>query len=195
MIGNDKATNNKLKIRTNLKKARALLKQAGYPDGFDVTLSYPAGTIFRGIAFDVVAPKLQQDLARVGIRVKLDPEDEAVLLASYRAQKVAFILFEWGVDYPDSSDYAGPFSAGGIVGKRMWYVQSSRLGNLVNRAVATSKLAKRKALYIQIQKIWLKESPWIGLVQPRNIVVLRKGVTGYTYSPEYNNDFRYVRKS
>ena len=49
---------------------------------------------------------LQQDLAKVGIRVKIEPQDEAVLLAAYRAQKVAFILFEWGVDYPDSGDFA-----------------------------------------------------------------------------------------
>lgn len=195
LIGNDKATNNKLKIKTNVAKAKALLKQAGYGSGFDVPLAYPAGVIFRGIPFDLVAPKIQQDLAKVGIRVTLQPQDEAVLLASYRAQKVPFILFEWGVDYPDSGDFAGPFSPGGGPAKRMWYTQSSQMGNLVDRAIAAPNLAKRKALYIQIEKIWLKESPWIGLVQPRNIIVLHKGVTNYTYSPEYHNDFRYVRKS
>jgi peptide/nickel transport system substrate-binding protein len=195
MIGNDRATNNKLKVKTNVAKAKALLKQAGYPNGFDITLSYPAGIVFRGISFDLVAPVIQQDLAKAGIRVTLQPQDEAVLLAAYRAQKVPFILFEWGVDYPDSSDYGGPFSPGGGPAFRMWYTKSPAMGNLVDRAVATSNKAKRKALYIQIQKIWLKESPWIGLVQPRTIIVLHKGVTGYTYSPVYHNDFRYVHKS
>jgi hypothetical protein len=40
----------------------------------------------------------------------------------------------------------------------------------------------------------LDEGPWIGLVQPQNIIVLARGVKGYTYSPILSNNFRTVSR-
>ena len=195
LLGNDTATNNKLKPKHDVAKAKALLKAAGYPDGFSIKLSYSGGVTFDGISFDLLAPKIAHDLAAIGINAQLDPQQASVLLAAYRAQKIAMILFNWGVDYPDSNDFAGPFSPGGGPAKRMWYTWDANMTKLVTQADSTSNSAKRASLYRQIQRIWLDEGPWVGVVQPRNIMVLHKGVAGYVYSPEYKNDFRTVHKS
>src|SRR5919204_678243 len=185
MLGNDPATNNALLVHQDLHKARALLKKGGYPNGFSVKLSYWVGRVFDGIPMDPIAAKVKNDLAQVRINVTLDPEQDSVLLPAYRAQKLQMILYEWGVDYADPSDYAGPFSPG--PGKRpvtrMFYTWDSHLTPIVNQADTVSDAGKRAALYRQVQQTWLDESPWIGLVQPQNIIVLGRDVKGYKFYP------------
>ncbi len=190
MLGNDTATNNSLLIHTDLAKARSLLKAAGYPNGFSVTMGYDVDTTYDGVTLDPLAAKVQNDLAQVGITVKLNPEQDTVLLPQYRAKKLQMILYTWGVDYPDPNDYAGPFSPGGRPATRMFFTWDKHLTDLVNRADATTDLAKRTALYRTIQETWLQEGPCIGLVQPQNIIVLSSKLKGYTYSPVFQEDFR-----
>jgi peptide/nickel transport system substrate-binding protein len=195
LIGNDAKTNAKLIPKYDKTLAKNLLKQAGYPNGFSVDLYYGVGHVFDGISMDLVMPKVQQDLQAVGINANLKPEDFTVMLAAYRAQKLPMIAIEWGVDYPDSNDFAGPFSPGGGPATRMWYTNDANLTALAKKADVTTAPAKRAAIYKQIEKIWLKESAFAPLVQPQNIVVLHKGVTGYVYSPlDVQGDVRWVKK-
>lgn len=195
MLGNDPITNNSLLISQDLTKARALLKRAGYSRGFTVQMSYDVGTTFDGVLYDPLASKVQNDLARVGIKVNLNPLQDAVLLPAYRAQKLQMVLYNWGVDYPDPNDYAGPFSPGGGPAKRMFYTWDSHLTDIANQADTTSDAAKRVALYRQVQQTWIDEGPWIGLVQPQNIIVLGSNVKSYLYSPiVLGGNFRSVTK-
>ncbi len=185
MVGNDTATNNSLLIQQNITKAKALLTAAGYANGFSVSMSYDTNTTFDGVTFDPLAAKIQNDLAKVGIKINLVPSQDTILLTAYRAQKLQMVLYSWGVDYPDPNDYAGPFSPGGGPAKRMWYVPDSNPGllNTVQLADTTTDLAKRTALYRAVQQTWLQEGPWIGIVQPQNIIVMGSDIKGYVYSP------------
>jgi peptide/nickel transport system substrate-binding protein len=196
LVGNDPKTNAKLLPKYSPSQAKALLKQAGYPNGFSVNLYYGAGHTVDGVSMDLVMPKVQHDLQAVGINVTLKPEDFTVMLADYRAQKLSMVAIEWGVDYPDSNDFAGPFSPGGGPAKRMFYTNDPALTALTVKADITADPKKRAALYEQIQKIWLKESAFAPIVQPQNIIVLHKGVTGYVISPlDVQGDMRWVKKS
>jgi peptide/nickel transport system substrate-binding protein len=192
MLGNDTATNNALLIHTDLAKARTLLQAAGYANGFSVTMGYDVGVTYDGVSYDPLVAKIQNDLAQVGITVKLDPEQDTVLLPKYRAQKLQMIAYNWGVDYPDPNDYAGPFSPGGGPAKRLWFTWDTHLTDVVDAADATTDPARRTALYRAVQETWLNEGPWIGLVQPQNIIVLSSKLKGYVYSPVLPDDFRKV---
>jgi peptide/nickel transport system substrate-binding protein len=192
MLGNGPATNNGLLIHQDIAKAKSLLAAAGYPNGFTVPMNYDGGVTYDGVSYDPLAAKVQNDLAQVGIKVTLVPQEDTILLTAYRAQKLAMVLYNWGVDYPDPNDYAGPFSPGGGPAKRMWYTWDSALTGIVNAADSTTDVAKRTALYRQVQQTWLKEGPWIGLVQPQNIVVLGSNVKGYTYNAVFPYNFRTV---
>jgi peptide/nickel transport system substrate-binding protein len=196
LSGNDPKTNAKLLPKYSVSQAKSLLKQAGYPNGFNVDFYYPSPWTFDGIAYDLVMPKLQQDLKAVGINATLKPEAESVVLADYRAQKLPLLAFNWGVDYPDSNDFAQPFSPGGNVAHRMSWDNNPTLTALAQKADVTTNLTKRAQIYVQIEKLWLKQSAFAPIVQPQNVIVLHKGITGYVYSPLNNQgDFRYVKKS
>jgi peptide/nickel transport system substrate-binding protein len=193
MLGNSASTNDGLLVQQNLTKARALLKAAGYPNGFSLKLSYDTKPpTFDGVLFEPLVNKVQNDLARIGIKVTLDPQVDTVLLPAYRAQKLQMLLYNWGVDFPDPNDYAGPFSPGGGPAKRMYYTNDKNLTNIVTQADSISDSGRRAALYRTVQQTWLDESPWIGLVQPQNIIVLGKNVKGYVYSPILPANFRTV---
>jgi len=104
MLGNEPAFNNSVKPRLNIAYAKNLLKQAGYPNGFTVSMAYDGGVTFDGVSYDLLAPKVAHDLAAIGITVKLQPMQDTVLLPAYRAKKLALVLYNWGVDFPDPND-------------------------------------------------------------------------------------------
>ena len=63
-------------------KAKELLQEAGYPNGFTTTVSYPtcgSGNMVPG----PMNEELQQELAAVGINVVLKPMEWATMLAQF----------------------------------------------------------------------------------------------------------------
>ncbi|MGH7321857.1 MAG: ABC transporter substrate-binding protein, partial [Candidatus Rokuibacteriota bacterium] len=89
LLGVDKAMNR----MQDVNKAKALLKEAGYPDGFAVRFTYYEGLL--GTPAEAIAAKIQSDLAAVGIRATLDRKERTVAWSEYRASKSVMILSGW----------------------------------------------------------------------------------------------------
>lgn len=86
----------------DLEKARALLAEAGYPDGFRTTLyGYTAEPTPRECAI------VQQQLAQIGIRCELDLGEAAgyTAMAGDTSRRVPFGYFAWTADYVDPSNF------------------------------------------------------------------------------------------
>jgi peptide/nickel transport system substrate-binding protein len=190
LIGNSPESNRRLLVHTGIAQARTLLRAAGHPQGFPADLAYATSTVFDGVPLDSLAIKIQHDLAVAGIHIRLSPQPEPELLSAYRAGSLQMVLTGWGMDYPDPSDFAGPFSPGGGPASHLSYAGDPVLRSLVAQADSTSNVSRRAALYERIQAIWLQDSPWIGLVQPREVIVLKRNLQGYVFSPLYDSDFR-----
>jgi len=99
------------------------------------------------------------------------------------------------VDFPDPNDYAGPFSPGGGPAKRLFYTRDTALQRLAVQADSTANRGQRANLYHSLQRVWIQQGPWVGVVQPKGIVVLHRGINGYTYNAVDSSNFRNVRKS
>src|SRR5207248_2257270 len=83
-------------------RARQLLSEAGYPEGFPVTLWVQVDRQEDVKAAEVV----QQDLAQVGVAVELQTAAFAVYNeATGRRRNVKMTLTGWLQDYPDPSDF------------------------------------------------------------------------------------------
>ena len=173
-------------IEQNLTKSRELLAAAGYPDGFDTTLVYPPGSV-AGIPWETLALKVQEDLAKVGIRVTLQVMVWSQLLNLYRGKKLQMMMLGWFMDFADPDDFVHPFGhVRGSLAKRVSY-NNTEITALVEQAARTSDLAQRAQLYQQIQRLLLEDGPWAILFQPTVTIVLRadpaKNVKGYVYNP------------
>jgi peptide/nickel transport system substrate-binding protein len=64
------------------KKAKALLKEAGYPQGFDAG-EFSCDAVYAGVISGVV-----NDLGAIGIRAKVQPRERAAMQAAQREKKV-----------------------------------------------------------------------------------------------------------
>ncbi len=195
LIGSDPATNAANRAAYNPARARQLLAQAGYPNGFAVTLTYGAGFVFDGANFDLVAQVVQHDLASVGIRATLNPEPFALALKDFRAQKTQFGLWPWSADYPDPQDNMAYFGPNGRVARRVFYNGQPQLAALIARADQVGDATTRAALYRRIIAQMAGTSPYVVLAQPQKEIAHRANLHGFIYSPDILYDLRGANKT
>jgi peptide/nickel transport system substrate-binding protein len=162
------------------------LEQAGYPDGFDITLEYPTFT-FQGVNMDTNAQKIQSDLAEVGINVTLSPSEIQVALEAYRAGQEGFGYWFWGPDVLDPIDMLS-FLPGGIVGDRAnWTADRAEesLLDLVAQARVATDPAEREQVFTELQAYTQETSPWAPFIQPDVQTAFRADIQGYVWHPQW----------
>jgi peptide/nickel transport system substrate-binding protein len=86
--------------KPDAEKAKALLSQAGYPDGFTITLDTPNN---RYINDEAIAQAVVGFLGRIGVKVRLASRPYAQHSPLLIDQKSDFYLFGWGVPTFDSA--------------------------------------------------------------------------------------------
>ena len=163
--------------RQDLDKARALLAQAGYPNGFSFDLSYGSGAEVGGVSYEVIAQKLQADLARVKIQANLKPMEQGNLRTAYRKGDLAATITFWNPDAIDPSLWADPTIE--RVAKRVRWEPEQAAISLAKQADAEPNPQKRDALYVQFQKLLADQANLCVLFQPAYSHAIRDSITGY----------------
>ena len=174
-------------FKRDVAMAQSLLAQAGYPNGFPIDLQYPTNFTVDGVSFDVVAQKIQSDLADVGITVTLKPGEINTELANYRAAQEALGFWYWGADYFDSNDYLA-FLPEGIVGKRATWNNASSdptIQQLRDQINVETDNTKRAQLWQQAQDYLQQSGPWAAVIQPGVYIAMRSNIGGYVWNPAW----------
>lgn len=176
-------------------KAKALLAQGGYPNGFTVTLSIPNGTLAGGVAASDAANVIKSDLAQVGITVNIRQLEESELLSEYRAHKLQMLIEGWYMDYPDPQDFAAPF-ADFTQQSLIWRLQDNDTGlaKLAQQASALSDTPERAALFQQLNQA-MATGPFVIMYQPDAVIAYRNNIHSVTYDNLYGIDYPAVSKS
>ncbi|GAB4552101.1 MAG: ABC transporter substrate-binding protein [Anaerolineae bacterium] len=178
----------------DLEKAKALLAEAGVADGFTITLSIGGGST-AGVPREVLAAKLQADLAEVGITVEINQQTSANFLTAFRAQELPMVLSAWTPDYLDPTMWSGFFSKEDSgVSARIRLTGYPNIAELADMAGNERDPAKRAELYAQYQAAHVEAAVFIPLMQEQTIDVLRSNVEGYLYHPVYFVDFASISK-
>ena len=149
-------------------RARALLAEAGYPDGIRFELDAPVG---RYAQDKEVAEALVGQWAQVGIEVDLNINDWSVQLSKYRANELADAHYMgWGTSTFDADDILwGGFARQPTKNN----YENPRVTELVNEARATFDDARRAELYAEVQEIIHEELPWLILFQQVDLYGVR----------------------
>jgi peptide/nickel transport system substrate-binding protein len=164
LYGSTEETTKQLGWHQDLDRSKQLLQKAGFPNGFEFKISYGDAAV-SGLSYAVLAQKLQSDLARVGIKVVLDPIDQVNLRTQYTTGKSqGGVLTFWN---PSGVETDGWASASVLrVAKRIHWTPAPALSKLVQDAAAEQDDAKRAVLYVEYQKAILDQASLLILFQP-----------------------------
>ncbi|MFP4535639.1 MAG: glutathione ABC transporter substrate-binding protein [Spirochaetaceae bacterium] len=171
-------------------RAKELLEEAGYPDGFSMTLHHPSG---RYLLDATVAEAVQDMLTEVGIDVTLETREWSSYLdftsqPPEEAEYDAFML-GWGTVTLDS-DY-GLYA---LLHSRQWnpngnnrgFYENERVDELLDEARVETDRERREELYAEaIELIW-EDAPWIFLYNEGQINANRDYVEGLIHHPLEN---------
>lgn len=167
-------------------RARALLAEAGYPDGIRFELDAPVG---RYAQDKEVAEALVGQWAQVGIEVDLNLNDWSVQLSKYRANELADAHYMgWGTSTFDADDILwGGFARQPTKNN----YENQLVTQLVSEARATFDNARRAALYAQVQEIIHEELPWLILFQQVDLYGVRSDLV-WTPRPDGKIEVRTI---
>jgi len=174
-------------FKRDVAMAQSLLTQAGYPNGFAIDLQYPTNFSRDGVSFDLVAQKIQADLADVNINVTLKPGEINTELANYRAGAEGLGFWLWGPDYFDSNDYLA-FLPEGIVGKRANWTNANSdatIQQLRDQINVETDSAKRAQEWQQAQDYLMANGPWASVIQPGVYIATKASIGNYVWNPAW----------
>jgi len=126
--------------------ARKLLAEAGYPDGFALTIATPNN---RYINDEQVAQTVAQMLARAGVAVKVDAMPLAVYFGKARNRDFGVALLGWGSRAADLALRSLAATANPDKGYGAWNwggYSNPKLDDLIAQSLGTVDPARREAI-------------------------------------------------
>lgn len=180
--------------KLDVAKAKALLAEAGYKDGFDLKLDTPSVSPFMDIS-----QSLQQTFGQAGVKLSITPAEQKAVLGTYRARKHQALLVYWGPDYFDPHTNADSFAHNDdnsdtpkikpLAWRSSWYIPD--ITKETADAAKEVDTAKREQLYFDLQRKVTDDGPFILLFQNANQIASRANVTGF--KPGITEDLIFYR--
>lgn len=178
----------------NLDDAKKLLSDAGVADGFDLDVVYPDVNVY-GVDFTLMVQKIQQDLAKVKINLKLTPVQFTEWIDRINSKGIPVTAVYFAPDHSDSSQYVQYFglipnsfwagsAGGGSSGSPMLNQKES---DLLAKALADSGADKEKD-YHDLGQAMMDDAIIIPIVNPQLVLASRSDITGMHYSACCNLD-------
>jgi peptide/nickel transport system substrate-binding protein len=165
--------------------AKKLLAEAGYPDGFSVTLAAPNN---RYINDEQVAQAVAQMLTRVGVSIKVEAMPFAAYLGRVRKEEFALTLLGWGSfagDLALRSLIAGANQDKGYGAWNWGRYQNAKLDTLVDQALASIDGKKREAFAREAAALVAGETALIPLYHQYVTWAMKKHLTYAARTDEF----------
>src|SRR5688572_2843961 len=170
----------------DLDGARKLLAEAGYPDGFGLTLHAPNN---RYVNDEQIAQAVAQMLSRVGIQTRVDAMPSSVFFSRGSKLEFSFMLVGWGAETMEASSPLKALLAtfnkdkGTGAANRGRY-SNPRMDTVLDQALATVNDAKRERLLQQATEIGVGDLGIIPLYHQHNLWAARRGIVYEARSDE-----------
>jgi peptide/nickel transport system substrate-binding protein len=169
-------------------RAKKLLAEAGYPNGFATTLWVPeSGSGMQSpVAMSTV---IQSNLRAVGVNVTLQTMEWGAFLAKLRSKEQELFALSWmaGAEDPDLVVYPLLHSSQWTpTGPNRALYKNSRLDDLLNQARSVTDQSKRAELYREAQRILVDDPPWVFIDHEIQIAAFSRRVQGLKLHPSFD---------
>lgn len=161
----------------DVEKAKALLAEAGYPDGIDLVVQVPNTTIPLQLM-----QVIQSMTAEAGINIEIVSKEFATLLSDQTAGDYEASQIGWSgrVD-PDGNIHQFVTTGGGINDSGY---SNATVDDALNAARTQADTASRKAQYDIARDVLINDAPLVYLYHESWITALDAGIEGYTAYPD-----------
>jgi peptide/nickel transport system substrate-binding protein len=169
-------------------KAKQLLAEAGYKDGFEVNFFAPTGRYIQDFQF---AQAVAAQLRNVGVRANVStmdwPSYVGMILTPPDRTRVQMIVLGWAWPVLDCDGALyGQFNskvAHPPTGLGPAYYKNEKVDQLLEEARVTIDPNKRKALYKEAQHLIWNDAPWVFLWTQKWYVATVKNLEGVRVLP------------
>jgi peptide/nickel transport system substrate-binding protein len=168
-------------------KAKQLITEAGYPDGFTQKMILSANSISPNVAQHVAS-----NAAKIGIKLELEQMADSNLFTRGRTRDFQLMLVGWGAGYPDadamvfrhavnSDNRIEAKLAGFPVWRTAW--QDLTINEQADAARMERDPAKRAEIYHAIQQTMMHNGPMAYIYQTIRPIAVRNSVKDFVISP------------
>lgn len=180
---------------TDLDKAKALLVEAGYPDGFETTLSFDLGF---AVVNEPLCILVQESLARIGIKTTINKIPGSNWRSELLKKELPLLtnFFSGWLDYPEYF-FFWAYHGQNAVFNTMSY-QSEAMDGLIDAARATAAVGDQSGYDAAVTgaiDLAFAEVPRVPLFQPYLNVAMQPRISGYTYWFHRQLDYRSLVKA
>jgi len=154
-----------LKPRYNLKKAKQLMKEAGYEKGFECTMMAPNN---RYVNDEKIAEAVASMLSKINIKVNLKTLPKAQYWPKFDARSADIQMIGWHPDTEDSANYTEyllmcPSTESGYGQYNSGNYCNKDVDGLIKKCQTETDPAVRSAMLKQVEKILYNEAAFIPL--------------------------------
>lgn len=170
----------------DLEKAKALLTEAGYPDGFEASVLF--GTLPHSAP---IAQSIQQNASKVGVTLNLERMANAQLFARIRGREFQSGMLAWQTGVPDAHGNASRlvYNPDNSAEAKLTQIPAWRAGfqneefnARVKEALLESDPEKRNQIYYQLQKDVMEKGPMAIMFQMYNILGMSDKVKDWSWN-------------
>jgi peptide/nickel transport system substrate-binding protein len=146
--------------RFDLPKARELLSEAGFMEGFEIPLNFSPAIIRGG---ERLAASIVDSLGKIGVKVKIrrfaDADEFTLQCRQGKLEGLSLLVWGNGTSFDADAMYYPLFHSG----QAHAYNTSPEFDKLLDEGRATIDPEKRKAIYGALQKLLLDQAVWVPL--------------------------------
>lgn len=168
----------------DIEKAKTLLAEAGYADGFDLTITAPSNYQIHVDTAQVIAEQLKA----LNINCSIDTVEWSTWLETVyqnRDYQATVVGFDTSAAMTAQSLLARFESSSK---KNVCNFVSDRFDEAYAAAIVSTDEAEQIALYKDCQRYLAEDAAAVYVQDPCDLVAMREGVSGYTFYPIYVMD-------
>ncbi len=156
----------------DVEKAKELLKEAGYANGFELKLATPPQGVEGTTNTLEVAQTIAAQLKDINIDVALDITDPATQFERYKNREFQSYLFTWDTQVEPDRYLYSLFDSDA----RGYYYKNTEIDKLLRKGRATMDQNEREKIYNEIHKLLYEDAPWGFLYNQEAYYGYRKNV-------------------
>lgn len=161
------------------KKAKALLAEAGYPNGFEMEIAQVTESPLSLRVNEAV----QAMLAEVGVKAKINQIDSATYYATRKEGKLPSYMANWSADYNDPDNFVYTFFSEKNTKARSYNYSNADVFAKIEKARVMTDQAKRVKLYQELEKTIVQtDAAWLPLFELDHLFVVQSYVKNFKVS-------------